>query len=225
MGYPGRTEPRAAGGSRRKARPGRRSPASPRPPRPSARSTLRRGRWRLRDSYLPTPRRALRDSTRRRSEACRATRQQHLGQRDADTDLVPSRPTTEGRRRRECFSLPHPLQGASSLRMRAAGVRAQAQGRAGSGRATLLPAGILRSDAVQRTLCCWPQEATHTTAQLTRRSGLHRPKPAADTVFHLQMLIPARAERQSPPYPSGCTSAFPTRCSLQSSCCLKSEAS
>lgn len=110
MGYPGRTEPRAAGGSRRKARPGRRSPASPRPPRPSARSTLRRGRWRLRDSYLPTPRRALRDSTRRRSEACRATRPQHLGQRDADTDLVPSRPTTQGRRRRECFSLPHPLQ-------------------------------------------------------------------------------------------------------------------
>lgn len=55
-----------------------------------------------------------------------------------------------------------PPPGASSLRMRAARVRAQAQGRAGSGGATLLPAGILRSDAVQRTLCCWPQGATHT---------------------------------------------------------------
>lgn len=69
VGDPGCTAPRAASGSRRKARPGRRSPAPPRPPRPSARSTLRRGRRRLRGSYLPTPRRAPGDSTRRRSEA------------------------------------------------------------------------------------------------------------------------------------------------------------
>lgn len=57
------------------------------------------------------------------------------------------------------------------------------------------PAGFLRSDSVPRTLSCWPWEATRVTALLTRRSGLHQPKPAADTFSHLRVAPKCRSTR------------------------------